>query len=551
MMRKFFLSQKTWVITLVIVISGGLSAYKLDYFEINKQLDIFANLFREVNTYYVDETEPDEMMETAVKRMLKGLDPYTTYIPENRVEDYRIQTTGKYGGIGATIRKKGDYVMIYEPYENFPAAKFGLKPGDFLVEADGKSLKGKSTDQVSDVLKGSPGSTLELVVKRGEESINITVEREEIHIKSVPYYGWLEPGIGYITLTGFTEGASEEIRDAFEELDSENELKGLVLDLRNNPGGLLSEAVNVSNLFIEKGKEVVSTRGKVKSRDRTYKTPSRPLDTEIPLVVLINGGSASASEIVSGVIQDYDRGVVMGRTSYGKGLVQETRQLSYGAQVKITVSKYYTPSGRCIQAINYAERDANGSVTRVPDSLRNSFTTTNGRLVKDGGGIDPDVVVEAPKAAQVLYSLVGNDLIFEFVSLELRSDQMPVQPGQFHLSDDMYKKFLTFLEDKDYHYETDTEKAIELLKEVSEEEKYAALNAEIEKLQSEFDKIKGDDLSTHEEEIRKQIEEEFMGQAYYRKGRLKQIISEDPLVANAVDHLKDSKAYDAILTAAK
>jgi carboxyl-terminal processing protease len=551
MMRKFFLSQKTWVITLVIVISGGLSAYKLDYFEINKQLDIFANLFREVNTYYVDETEPDEMMETAVKRMLKGLDPYTTYIPENRVEDYRIQTTGKYGGIGSTIRKKGDYVMIYEPYQDFPAAKAGLKPGDYLIEADGKSLKGKNTEQVSDILKGSPGSALELKIKRGGEEQLITIEREEIHIKSVPYYGWLEPGIGYITLTGFTEGASEEIRDAYKALEDEQELNGLVLDLRNNPGGLLSEAVNVSNLFIDKGKEVVSTRGKVKSRDRTYKTPNRPLDTEIPLVVLINGGSASASEIVSGVIQDYDRGVVLGRTSYGKGLVQETRQLSYGAQVKITVSKYYTPSGRCIQAINYAERDKDGSVTRVPDSLRNSFTTANGRLVKDGGGIDPDVEVKAPQAAQVLYSLVGNDLIFEFVSEQLRGDQMPVQPGQFQLSDDLYKQFLAFLEDKDYHYETDTEKAIELLKEVSEEEKYAALDAEIEKLKAEFAKIKGDDLSRHEAEIRQQIEEEFMGQAYYRSGRLKQIISEDEMVAEAVNHLKDTEKYNGILTAVK
>jgi len=550
-MKKNIFLPKTLAITLVIVISGVLSAYKLDYFEINKQLDIFANLFREVNTYYVDETEPDEMMETAVKRMLKGLDPYTTYIPENRVEDYRIQTTGKYGGIGATIRKKEDYVMIYEPYQDFPAAKAGLKPGDFLIEADGKSLKGKNTEQVSDVLKGSPGSPLLLKIKRGEEEMDIAVEREEIHIKSVPYFGWLEPGIGYITLTGFTDGASEEISDAYEFLKEDAELKGLILDLRNNPGGLLSEAVNVSNLFIEKGKEVVSTRGKIKSRDNTYKTPSRPLDTEVPLVVLINGGSASASEIVSGVIQDYDRGVVMGRTSYGKGLVQETRLLSYGAQVKITVSKYYTPSGRCIQAIDYAERDDNGSVTRVPDSLRNSFTTTNGRLVKDGGGIDPDVVIEASKPPEVLYSLVGNDLIFEYVSTTLRSGFEVANPGEFSVSDAQYKDFLEFLEDKDYHYETDTDKAIDLLKEVSDEERYSALEDEIEKLQSEFNRIKGDDLSTHQVDIKRQLQEEFIGQVYYRKGRLQQILSEDEMVEIAVNHLKDPKKYKEILTVSK
>ncbi len=550
-MKTNIFKKGRWPFFLVIATGLLFSAYKLDHFEINKQLDIFANLFREVNIYYVDETAPDEMMETAVSKMLKGLDPYTTYIPENRVEDYRIQTTGKYGGIGATIRKKGDYVMIYEPYENFPAAKFGLKPGDFLLEADGKSLKGLNTEQVSDILKGSPGSELVLKVKHGDEVKEVVVEREEIHIKSVPYYGFVESGIAYISLTGFTSDASAEIADAYRELKKEQDIKGLVFDLRGNPGGLLGEAVKISNLFLDKNVEVVSTRGKVKARDQVYKTTSRPMDTKVPLTVLINGGSASASEIVSGVIQDYDRGMVLGRRSYGKGLVQETRQLSYGAQVKITIAKYYTPSGRCIQAINYAERAEDGSVTRVPDSLRNEFTTTNGRVVKDGGGIDPDVEIDAETPVQILYSLVGKDFIFDYVSQYLRDNNLEANPGEFEVSEEQYKGFIKFLKESDFQYETETEQAIDLLEKISAEEKYDALQSEIADLREKYAQIKEDDLSTHKEEIKKQLEEEFMGQLHFRKGRLKQIVSDDKTVKVAVAYLKDEAKYKEVLTAKK
>jgi carboxyl-terminal processing protease len=384
MMKTVFKKITFWFCVGLISISSF--GFASGYFEVTKNLDIFTSLFREVNIYYVDETKPGEMIEKAIDSMLKSLDPYTTYIPESEIEDFRFQTTGQYGGIGATIRKRDDYVIISEPYKGFPADKAGLKAGDKLLEIDGKSVKGKSTQDVSSVLKGQPGVAVNLLIERPgtKKPIQKIFTREEVKVKSIPYKGIVDEGIAYVRLRSFTRNCSKEVKDAIVELKEEHEVKGLILDLRSNPGGLLNESVNLCNLFIDKGQEVVSTKGKIKDWEKSYKTSKEPLDKEIPLVVLINQSSASASEIVSGTMQDLDRGVVIGKKSFGKGLVQQTRKLSYNSQVKVTVAKYYTPSGRCIQALDYAHRNEDGSVGKVPDSLKTAFQTKNGRLVYDG-----------------------------------------------------------------------------------------------------------------------------------------------------------------------
>lgn len=524
------------------------SAYKLDYFEINKQLDIFANLFREVNMIYVDDTDPAKLMDKAIENMLKELDPYTTYIRESDVEEFRIQTTGLYGGIGSTIRKVEDRVLIIQPYKNYPADKAGLKGGDRILSIDGIKMNGKSTDEVSRLLKGSPGTEVEIEVERAGETLVKTLKREEIKMNSVPYYGMVDDKIGYIMLSSFTPTASQEVSDALKALKKDNELEGVILDLRNNPGGLLNEAVNVANIFIEKGQEVVSTRGKIKEVENSYRTTRNPDDTEIPLAVLLNSGSASASEIVAGTMQDLDRGVVLGTRSFGKGLVQQSRQLSYGAQAKITIAKYYTPSGRCIQAINYAERNEDGSVSKVPDSLRTAFKTQNGRTVFDGGGIDPDIKIEQPRLANILFSLVQQNLIFDFATQYARKHPTVEAPRKFRLSDAEYDEFLNFLEDKNYHYTTDTEEMLTELAEAARDEEYEQIIPEIMRLKEEYHSVKQKDLLNFKNQIRRVLEEEIIARYYYQEGRLEHSKAEDPVIARSVEVLRDQNGYRQILT---
>jgi carboxyl-terminal processing protease len=545
-MKKF----RSLLIGSGLVVSGlFIGASSSNYFEINKQLDIFTNIFKEINLYYVDETQPQDLMEKAIKSMLKSLDPYTNYIRETDVEDFRIQTTGQYGGIGATIRKRGDKVMIVMPYEGFPADKAGLKAGDILLKINDDKLDGLESDEVSKLLKGSPGSTFNLTIERDGEVIKKKITREEVQLKSVPYCGMVGPNIGYIRLSSFTNKASKEISDAMEDLKKDNDLQGLILDLRNNPGGLLTEAINVSNLFIPKGVEVVSTRGKIKEWDRSYKTLNQPLDTEIPLVVLINRSSASASEIVSGTIQDLDRGVVIGQRSFGKGLVQQTRKLSYGAQIKITVSKYHTPSGRCIQAINYAERAEDGSIAKIPDSLRMEFITTNGRRVFDGGGIDPDIDLEVQTASKILRTLTGNDHIFDYANLFAKNNPTIDEAGVFRLSDKQYQEFMTYLKTKDIDYQTQTEELILELKEAARDEKYfESLEKELNRLKQGFKEKKDADLITFKDEIRQQLEMEIVSRYYYQEGRARQAIMYDDEVKKSVEVLLNRDMYAQILT---
>lgn len=542
--------RKTILVALVAVV--GLFVGASNYFEINKQLDIFTNIFKEINLYYVDETQPQELMETAINSMLKSLDPYTNYIRETDVEDFRIQTTGQYGGIGATIRRRNGKVMIAMPYKGFAADKAGLKAGDVLLKIDDDSLTGLDTEDVSKLLKGSPGSSFTLTYERDGAIKHEKITREDVQLKSVPYSGMVAPNIGYIRLNSFTERASKDIIDAYQSLASDHDLKGVILDLRNNPGGLLSEAINVSNIFIPKGQEVVSTRGKVKDWDRTYKTLNKPIDTEIPLVVLINQRSASASEIVSGTVQDLDRGVVLGQRSFGKGLVQQTRKLSYGAQMKITISKYHTPSGRLIQAINYAERRDDGSVYKVPDSLRMPFNTRGGRIVYDGGGIDPDINLDVQNTPKILRELVRNDYIFDYATLFQRRVDAIEDAGIFTINDEEYNNFLAFLADKDINYETRTEKIIDELKETARDEKYfESLEIELNKLKSGFAEKKDADLTTFKDDIRQQLEMEIVSRYHFQEGRAAQAIRYDAEVDSAVAILSDLERYHTILSPAE
>lgn len=546
----FFKKRKSLSIGLLVgVVLTTSVGFTGNYFEISKHLDIFATVFKEVNTYYVDETEPGVLMDKAIDSMLESLDPYTVYITESEIEDYRFQTTGQYGGIGAGIRKMKDMVVITNPYEGFAADKAGLKAGDVIIEIDGKSTEGKTSDDISKALKGAAGSEVILKVKRdGDEVLEKTIVREDIQVKSVPYYGMIDEHIGYIVLTSFTDKASRDIKEAFKILKDENDLKGLVFDLRGNPGGLLREAVNVCNIFVDKGQEVVSTKGKVKEWDKLYKTLNNPIDTDIPLAVLINGGSASASEIVAGTFQDLDRAVIVGDKSFGKGLVQQTRDLTYGAKLKVTIAKYYTPSGRCIQALDYSHRNTDGSVAKIPDSLKTEFKTENGRSVFDGAGVDPDVKLEADEYSDILVTLVTRSLIFDFATQYQRENPQLASAKDFRVTDKLYNDFVKFLADKEYSYDTETEKILASLEETAKQEKYYEdMKEELLKLSKNFSANKKEDLLKHKEEIKIFLREEIVSRYYYDKGRIQSSLVDDPVVLKAIELLKDKEGYNNIL----
>jgi carboxyl-terminal processing protease len=490
-------------------------------------------------------------MKTAIDAMLESLDPYTTYIPESEKEDFEFMTTGQYGGIGAVITKKGDWVYVSEPYEGFPADKAGLIAGDKFVEIAGKSVEGKSTEDVSKVLKGEPNTSVKVLIEREgvKKPFEVEITRQEIKLNSVPYYGMVSDSIGYIKTRSFTRNISKEVSDAYNELNSDNQLKGLVLDLRSNPGGLLNEAIKMSNLFIDQGQEIVFTKGKVKEWDKSYKTRSTALDTTMPLVVLINRSSASASEIVSGAIQDLDRGVVLGQRSFGKGLVQQTRKLSYNAQLKVTTAKYYIPSGRCIQALDYSNRDEDGSVGKIPDSLRTEFKTlVNKRTVYDGGGITPDIEIEPHKYSNILRSVISKRHIFNFAN-SFRSNNDSISSAKtFVVTDAIYDDFKQFLNDKEYEYETKTEKTISSIKKDAEKEKYLEdLEEELEALTLKMEQSKNNDIERFKDEIIEVLEAEIATRYYYQKGKIEATLKHDEELAEAINVLNDLEKYNAIL----
>jgi carboxyl-terminal processing protease len=518
------------------------------YFEISKNIEIFTNLYKEINTFYVDDVDPSSLMRTGIDAMLESLDPYTNYISESEIEGFKMIVKGRYSGIGATIeRKKGaEFPFISESYENFPAQKAGIKPGDILLSIDGKSTKDKTTDDVSDILRGAPETSIALELRRPNgEKYKVNVTRQEIQVPNVPYYGMVNENIGYITLTTFTEQAGKNVADALRALQREHpNMKGIIFDLRNNGGGLLDEAVNVSNVFVPKGETVVTTRGKIKDWDRDFPTVNAPVDLEIPLIVLINKGSASASEIVSGVIQDLDRGVLVGQKSYGKGLVQNTRDVGFNSRVKLTTAKYYIPSGRCIQSVSYKD----GLPVEIPDSLRAVFKTKNNRPVFDGGGVIPDVKIMDKSNEKLITALVKENLIFDFATNYYHSNPNIKPAKEFSLTDAEYQAFIKFLSGKDYAYDTDSEKALNALeKSAKEENYYASLQADITRMKKQINDDKTNDLTKYRKSIQDLLEREIVSRYYYEKGKIEVGLKNDEEVKEAIKLINDPTRYKKIL----
>ncbi len=534
------MKQKKYIIFaaafLILFLSLGFSTLKNKDLDLVKNLDIYYTLFRELNMFYVDETDPEKLVSTSIDAMLSSLDPYTTFIPESDMDDFQFQTTGEYGGIGSLIRKSGKQVMIAEPYEGFPAAKAGIRAGDVILKVDGTPTKEMEIEAVSEKLKGKPGTELTLVIDRYDEEkpLEISILREKISILNVPYYGMIDPGTGYIRISNFTTGASKEVENALNELKSKNDLNSLVLDLRSNPGGLLLEAVRICNLFVDKGELIVSTKGKMTQWDSEYSTSQQPIDKEIPLVVLVNRGSASASEIVAGALQDLDRAVIVGQRTFGKGLVQTSRPLKYNAQLKVTTAKYYIPSGRCIQALDYSHRNPDGSVGSVPDSLISEYLTRNGRLVYDGGGIQPDFEVIPETLSEISIQLFTQSMFFDFATRFRNTHEEIDSPETFSLSNDDYSLFKAFIEENEFEFRTSSEKVFAQLVTSAKREKYYDLaEEEFTSLQEKLSHDNLKDLETFEEEIRQILSEEIVNRYYYQAGRILSQIQEDPQLDKA------------------
>lgn len=541
---------KVLFISIFIVISTlSFVSFTDNDFEITKNLDIYYTLFKEVNIFYVDGTDPAKLIKTSIDAMLKSLDPYTNYIPESDIEDFKFMTTGQYGGIGAMIRKDKDFVMISEPYENFPAHKAGLKAGDVIISIDGDNIKEKTTSQVSDKLKGQPNTELHLEIQRPgvENTIKVSVMREEIKLSSVPYSGVVKDSVGYIRLSRFTRDAGKDVKAALNSLKKEN-VKSIILDLRGNPGGLLIESVKITNIFIDKGEMVVFTKGKVSQWDKEYKAMFQTVDTQIPLVVLVNRSSASASEIVSGALQDLDRAVVLGERSFGKGLVQTTRKLSYNAQLKVTTAKYYIPSGRCIQALDYSNRRDDGSVGKVPDTLITKYKTKNGRVVYDGGGVLPDILHESESYSPIAFSLIVKNIIFDYATRYVLEHDSILPPAKFEFTDKDFNNFVTFISDKDFEYETNSSKELEdLIKSAKKEKYYSETKSIFDSLKLKLNHDKDKDLQTFKVEISELLTEEIMSRYYYQNGRIESMLLKDPIIDEAIELLNDTKRYKAIL----
>jgi carboxyl-terminal processing protease len=542
---------KKYIVIAFIAIGSFLSFGFVDsFFEISKNLDIFSTLYKELNILYVDETDAGDLMKTAIDAMLESLDPYTTFIPESEQEDFEFMTTGQYGGIGAIIMKRDDYVYIREPYQGFPADKSGLKAGDKILEIEGESAQGKSTEDVSKVLKGQANTDVKVLIERKgvDKPFEVVITREEVKVSSIPYAALVDDGVAYIRMRSFTRNVSKEVISAYKDLKKEHELKGLILDLRSNPGGLLNEAINTANIFVDKGEVIVKTQGKIDDWDKTYKSRYDPVDKEIPLIVLINRRSASASEIVSGVVQDFDRGLVMGQRSFGKGLVQQTRKLSYNTQLKVTTAKYYIPSGRCIQALDYSNRNDDGSVGKTPDSLRTAFNTRNGRIVYDGGGVTPDVSIETKKVSNILRSVVSKNLIFDFANQYYRENDTIGSVENFVVDSNLYSNFVQFLNDKEYHYETNTEMAIvDLMEEAEEEEYIDDLKQEIEALELKMTQSKNNDLERFKDEISQVLESEIVTRYFFQRGSIASSIRYDEEVKQAIKLFNDPVKFNSIL----
>lgn len=517
------------------------------YFEISKNLEIFTTLFREVNAYYVDEVNPKSLIQTGLDGFLETLDPYTEFIPEEDMEAFSIQTTGQYAGIGALISTINDKNVVTHPYEGFPAHRAGVKVGDEIISVDGKNVKGKTTREISALLKGSPSSDVAIVIDRQGKEFSFKLKREQIKINNVTYRGILDSNIGYIKLEEFTPGASREVEAAISALRQQGATR-FILDVRDNPGGLLYEAVNIVNLFVPKGKDVVSTKGKVSEWNKTYQTLNQPVDLSSPLVVLIDGGSASASEIVAGSLQDYDRAVLLGQKTFGKGLVQTTRQLPYKAQVKITTARYYIPSGRCIQALDFSHRGKDGSVKKFADSLKTAFKTDNGRTVYDGGGLDPDLPIKREPYGSALIQLAQSGLIFEYASRYCFRHPELSSFVNFTLSDAEYREFEDWLRARKFVYSTDLEKQVaQLYKDARDSRQFSELESSLESMQGKIAGNHSGYLTRFRDEIQPLLEEEIGFHAALHRGRVESFLDHDKELLEARRLLADQAAYEKFL----
>jgi carboxyl-terminal processing protease len=519
------------------------------YFEIAKNLDIFATLFKEVNALYVDEVNPNKLVRTGIDAMLASLDPYTNYIPEDEVEDYRTINTGQYGGIGAITREIDKRTIVTMIIDGYGAQKGGLKIGDEILKIDGVALSNLTREESSQLMKGQIGTPVSLLIKRfgHEKPLELQFRREKVKVNNVPFFGMVGDDIAYIHLSDFTPDAGKEVKNALTAL-KEKGAKGVILDLRGNPGGLLIEAVNITNLFIPKGKLVVSTKGKIPENNLKYETLNNPFDTEIPVAVLINRGSASASEIVAGTLQDYDRGIVVGEKSYGKGLVQVSRPLSYNSQLKVTTAKYYTPTGRCIQVLDYAHRRDDGSVLSIPDSLKRTFKTTHGRVVYDGGGIDPDVKIDGLDAHPLMQVLVEKGFVFDYVTEYVYKNPAAIDARIFSLSDQDYKDFVSWMKERNYSYKSYLEYGIQQLIEESKKEKYYdGLREHLDQINNRLAENKKNELMLYKPQIKRLLEEEIVARHHLDKGRIEAAFRHDLDVKKAIDVLHDRAQYRKLL----
>ena len=550
---KKFLNRRNGIIVAIVLITVAFFSFKSGddrNFQIAKNLDIFTSIVKELDMFYVDTIDPNKTIREGIDNMLYSLDPYTVYYPENDQDELEMMVKGSYGGIGSLIRynPKSKYTVIAEPYEGMPAAESGLKAGDLLLEIDGKDLKGNS--DVSTLLRGQVGTSFKLKVQRPgvKEPLEFNIVRRSIQMPTIPYYGVMDGQVGYINLSSFSGNPSKDFKKAFLDLKKQG-ITSLVIDLRNNGGGLLDQAVEIVNMFVPRGKTIVTTKGKIKQASNTYKTLREPLDTDIPIAVLVNSGTASSSEILSGSLQDLDRAVIVGNRTYGKGLVQVPRSLPYGGNLKITTSKYYIPSGRCVQAIDYAHRNEDGSVARIPDSLTTVFHTAAGREVRDGGGVSPDIEVKQERLPNILFYLVRDNLIFDYATDYCLKHPAIASAKEFELTDADYEEFKNKVKGADFKYDQQSEKILNTLKEAAEFEGYMKdASDEFKALENKLKHNLDRDLDYFSKDIKKMIAEEIIKRYYYQEGAIIQQLKDDKDLDEAVKVLTNPERYQQILS---
>ncbi len=538
---------KLFAVLFAIVGISATTIQRDKLYEISKNIEIFINVYKELNANYVDDLDPNQLMRVGIDAMVGSLDPYTNYISESEVASYMINTEGRYEGIGAIVEKIGDYVTIIEPYEDSPVLEAGLKAGDQIIAIEGQSTLGKSKEEVSNYYRGVPGTSIRMRIRTAEgEEKEVDLTRREVSIPNVPYNGFVDDNIAYVSLTTFTMNASKNIKKALREMKNENEnIEGIILDLRDNGGGLLREAIAVSNVFIPKDKEVVSVKSKVRERDESYRSLEDAYDLETPVVVLINKNSASASEIVSGVLQDYDRAILMGQRSYGKGLVQNTKEVGYNSRIKLTTSKYYIPSGRCIQSVQYED----GEPVDIPDEKRSKFKTSNGRTVLDGGGVSPDVYLEVKEDPEILEALKKEFMIFAYTNRY--AEQMDSSQITLEIEFKDFEDFKRYVASRDFNYKTKSEKTLNKLNEMFESQDIEGAGNHIDEIESMVLAKKENALDRDSLAIIDAIELALATRLNYQTGKVYQKLKNDSEIVSAIELLKDTNRYNAILNGAE